>query len=57
MKRLEELSLDSTLITDIGLEQISGLTDLRVLSLNRTRVTDEGAERLQQALPECQIDY
>jgi hypothetical protein len=57
MKRLEELSLAGTLITDSGLKHINGLTNLRVLSLNRTRVTDEGAEKLQPALPDCQIAY
>ena len=34
-----------------------GLTNLQLLHLDNTQVTDAGAQRLQRALPDCQISY
>jgi hypothetical protein len=43
-------------VTDAGLEHLKGLTSLESLILQDTQVTPEGVERLQHALPDCQID-
>ncbi len=42
-------------ITDAGLENLKGLNQLTEIDLLKTRVTDEGVNKLQQALPHCQI--
>ncbi len=41
--------------TDCGLEDLTGLNQLFVLSLNGTKVTDEGVQKLQRVLPNCGI--
>jgi Leucine-rich repeat (LRR) protein len=53
--RLVELSLYGSPITDAGLKHLAGLTNLRLLNLVNTKVSNEGVQRLQQALPNCQI--
>jgi hypothetical protein len=58
LARLEKLSLTgSHAITDAGLAYLHGLRRLRDLGIRGTQVTDAGVERLQQALPKCEIDY
>jgi hypothetical protein len=47
--------LGHTQIGDDGLKHLSGLTELKSLSLNGTQVTDQGIKKLQQALPNCNI--
>jgi hypothetical protein len=37
------------------LEHLKGLTKLKWLSVCDTNVTDEGVEKLQKALPDCEI--
>ena len=49
------LDLDSTNVTDAGLKHLEGLTGLAELNLYGTQVTDEGVNKLQQALPNCEI--
>jgi hypothetical protein len=49
------LSLWETEITDDGLEHLSGLTGLKILSLDGTQVTEDGVKRLQVSLPNCKI--
>ncbi len=44
-------------VSDAGLEHLKGLTKLEFLWLWDTQVTDEGVEKLQQALPNCEIEY
>jgi hypothetical protein len=56
MKQLYRLDLSGTAVTDAGLVQLHGLTQLVELELSETQVTDTGVERLQTALPQCQID-
>ena len=57
LKRLESLNLYDTDITDAGLVHLTALTDLRILTLQGTKVTDAGVKKLQQALPNCKIDF
>jgi hypothetical protein len=45
-----------TKVTDVGLKHLTGLTNLRSLSLINTKVTDEGVEKLQKALLNCRIE-
>ena len=47
LKSLQVLFLNSTKVTDPGLEHLKGLTSLRELYLNSTKVTDAGLEHLK----------
>lgn len=54
---LQRLCLyQTTNITDAGLKHLQGLIQLKNLDLISTDVTQEGVNKLQQALPGCQID-
>jgi hypothetical protein len=55
LNTLEILGLSDTQITDDGLMCLSQLTDLKVLAIGGTLVTEQGVERLQRALPNCDI--
>ncbi len=57
LTKLQGLCLDDTRISDAGLQHLKGLTQLQVLTLDRTRVTGAGVKKLQQALPNCYIQY
>ena len=57
LTKLKQLVLANTNVSDAGLRHLEGLKSLGMLSLEKTRVTDEGVEKLQQALPNCRIDY
>ncbi len=57
LTQLQGLNLDFTAITDAGLKQLKGMTQLQTLNLRGTQVTDSGVKKLQQALPNCKIDY
>jgi hypothetical protein len=57
LTNLWDLSLNNTQVTDIGLEHLKGFTDLWSLSLKNTQVTPEGVQKLQEALPNCNINY
>ncbi len=52
---LQSLDLEGTAVTDNGLEHLHGLSDLRQLNLEATKVTPLGIQRLQEALPELEI--
>ena len=54
---LRRLDLSGTRITDAGLQHLTGLTDLEELALRETRVSNVGVKKLQQALPNCKIEY
>ena len=56
LTNLQELDLQSTSVTDAGLEHLKGLTELQRLWLKGTNVTAEGVKKLQQALPNCEIE-
>ncbi len=43
-------------VTDGEISHVEGLTNLSYLQLDETRVTDERVKKLQDSLPNCQID-
>ncbi|HEV3344341.1 MAG TPA: hypothetical protein VG125_28455 [Pirellulales bacterium] len=47
--------LGDTRVTDAGLAQLHGLTELLFLHLRGTKVTDDGAAQLKLSLPDCKI--
>ena len=55
MQDLEELSLDSALITDKGLDHLMNFPKLRVLNLYHTLVTEEAYQKLKANYPQCDI--
>ena len=55
LAQLEFLDLDHTQVTDAGLEHLEGLTRLRTLVVGGCYVTRNGAQKLEQALPNCII--
>ena len=57
LTNLKRLDLSRTEVTDAGLVHLKGLKNLRRLNLNLTPVTDAAAQRLQEALPDCRIEY
>jgi hypothetical protein len=54
-QNLESLSLSGTKITDAGLEYLAKLPRLKEVWLRNTAITDAGYQKLQAALPDCQI--
>ena len=57
LTKLEILSFWDKQITDAGLVHLRGMTHLEELVLIDTKVTAEGVKKLQEALPNCKIDY
>jgi hypothetical protein len=55
LKRLRVLILDGSQVTDAGLLHLEGLANLTYLGLMETQVTGSGIRRLEQALPETEI--
>ena len=49
------MELDYARIIDAGLMLLKGLTKLDWLDLHDTKITDAGVQKLQQALPNCEI--
>jgi len=56
LRNLEELELYRTHVSDAGIVQLAGLKRLQVLRLVSSHVTAEGAQELQKALPDLEID-
>ena len=56
LENLSYLNLYQTGVTDASLPHLEGLKNLKNLYLWKTQVTADGVEKLQQALPECEID-
>jgi hypothetical protein len=44
-------------VTDAGLAHIEKLTGLTFLDLTGTKVTAAGVDKLQNALPNCRIEW
>ncbi len=57
LTNLEYLGISNSRITDTGLVRLKGLTNLAALIITDTRVTPEGVQKLQEALPNCEIEY
>lgn len=57
LSNLEQLTLNQTQVTDAGLLPLAKLPKLHELNLRGTRVTERGIKQIQQALPDCKIDY
>ena len=57
LRQLRSLLLGNTKVTDAGLVHLQGLRQLGRLQLSGTKVTDHGVKRLQQALPNCTIEW
>jgi len=55
MTSLQVLKINQTLVTDAGLEHVRELTGIACVWLEGTYVTDQGVQKLQQALPNCDI--
>lgn len=55
MPKLTNLQLDSLQITDDGLKYLENMPQLEGLEINGTKVTTKGIDKLQRALPNCQI--
>ena len=55
LTQLDSLWLDGTRVTDAGLVHLQGLSQLQWLYLSDTKVTDQGVKKLQQTLPNCEI--
>ncbi len=56
LQSLTYLNLYQTGVTDVGLSHLEGLKNLKNLYLWQTKVTPAGVDKLQQALPDCEID-
>jgi hypothetical protein len=52
---LRSLDLSSTEVSDDGVAQLAALAKLRVLNLRGTHVSAQAVEKLQRALPRCEI--
>lgn len=56
LESLTYLNLYGTAVTDAGLKPLEGLKRLRSLYLWQTQATPEGTGKLQEALPDCDIN-
>ena len=54
---LKALGLAGTNVMDAGLRNLKGLRNLRHLNLVDTQVTEKGVNELQEALPNCKINW
>ena len=58
LQKLTILSLvNGSSLSDAGLEHLRPLTNLKILGLRNTQVTSAGVAKLQQALPNCKIEW
>lgn len=56
VRRIEELSLAETLITDRSIPTLSRMSGLERLDIRGTALSDSGAGRLAEALDDCEIN-
>jgi hypothetical protein len=52
---LQKLDLESTRVSDAGLEYLKGLPKLQSLDLFQTNVTNAGVKNIRKALPKVMI--
>ncbi len=55
LKKLTNLELVYTQVTDEGLKELANLKNLTHLNLIGTKTTDAGVTELKKALPNCRI--
>lgn len=55
--RLEYVTISGVGITDAGLKHLEGMKQWKAIWLYQTAVTEDGAKRLQEALPDCQVKW
>ena len=51
------LNLYGSQVSDAGLQHLAGMTNLRKLFLWQSNVTEEGAKKLQEELPDCEVNW
>ena len=52
---VEVLNLTGTPVGDEGLGHVHGLTGLKRIYAAHTPITEQGVQKLEQALPDCEI--
>ncbi len=57
LKSLEKLHLENTKLTDKSVDHLATMKSLKILGIEKTKFTAAGVEKLQQALPKCQIEW
>jgi hypothetical protein len=57
LKQVKRLSLAGSGLTDAGINHRAGLPSLEWLDLRRTKASAAGVAELQNALPNCKIDW
>jgi hypothetical protein len=61
MKKLEELSIGATNVTDAGLKYLFGLSNIKEISFDtaysarKNLITEQGISFLRKALPNCVV--
>ncbi|MEI8383752.1 MAG: hypothetical protein WCJ09_26800 [Planctomycetota bacterium] len=53
---IQNLDINSRLVTDEGLQSLANLHTLNELHMRSSRVTLHGKVKLQEALPQCDLD-
>ena len=56
LSQLENLSLETTAISDAGLAQLKDLSHLETLNLKGTMATDAGVQAFQKAMPNTKVE-
>ena len=54
---LRELILNKNPITDVGLQHLERMKNLKTLGITDTEVTSAGVKKLKQALPKCRVRW
>jgi len=57
LEKIEALSLSRTEVSDSSENMLNSMNGLKKLDLRKTRVTAEAAERIQEALPDCDVSW
>lgn len=57
LTNLDTLVLSETAVTDVSVDTLVGLSKLKRLIVTQTGISSEGVQKLQAALPECQVQF
>jgi hypothetical protein len=55
LPNLQDLSLDETSISDIGMAYLTELKDLKKLHVSKTNVTKDGLINIRKTFPNCEV--